>query len=135
VEAVIRVADRPAEANTDWSGEAPGPATSAAPCRIYNIGNNQRVELTHLIETLEKCLGVKAKRNLLEIQPGDVPARYADVDDLAGDVGFQPRTSIEEGVEKFVAWYRQYTSGREPLRGRGEVRFHPAAADRPSSTA
>ncbi len=110
VEAVVRVADRPAEANADWTGETPDPATSAAPYRLYNIGNNQPVELTHLIETLEKCLGVKAKRNLLPMQPGDVPATYADVDDLADAVGFQPRTSIEDGVEKFVTWYRQYVS-------------------------
>ena len=108
VEAVVRVADRPAEANAHWTGDAPDPASSAAPYRLYNIGNNQPVELTHLIETLEKCLGVKATRNLLPMQPGDVPATYADVDDLAGDVGFQPRTSIEDGVEKFVAWYREY---------------------------
>ncbi len=108
VEAVVRVADRPAEANAHWTGETPDPATSAAPYRLYNIGNNQPVELTHLIETIEKSLGVKAKRNLLPMQPGDVPDTYADVDDLAADVGFQPRTSIEDGVEKFVAWYRQY---------------------------
>ncbi len=109
VEAVLRVADRPAEANADWTGDAPDPATSAAPYRLYNIGNNQPVELTHLIETLEKCLGVKAKRNMLPMQPGDVPDTYADVDDLACDVGFRPRTSIEDGVEKFVAWYREYS--------------------------
>ena len=108
VEVVLRVADRPAEANTDWTGDAPDPATSAAPYRLYNVGNNQPVELTHLIETLEKCLGIKARRNLLPMQPGDIPATYADVDDLVRDVGFQPRTSIEDGVEKFVAWYRAY---------------------------
>ncbi len=108
VEAVLRVADRPAEANTDWTGDAPDPATSAAPYRLYNIGNNRPVELTHLIETIEKCLGVKAKRNLLPMQPGDIPATCADIDDLLSDVGFQPSTSIEDGVEKFVAWYRQY---------------------------
>ena len=108
VEAVVRVTDRPAVPNAHWTGDAPDPATSAAPYRLYNIGNNRPVELTHLIETLEKCLGVKAKRNLLPMQPGDVPATYADVDDLAGDVGFQPRTSIEDGVAKFVAWYREY---------------------------
>ncbi len=110
VEAVVRVTDRPAVPNADWTGDAPDPATSAAPYRLYNIGNNQPVELTHLIETLEKCLGVKAKRNMLPMQPGDVPDTYADVDDLACDVGFRPHTSIEDGVEKFVAWYRQYVS-------------------------
>ncbi len=110
VEAVVRVADRPAEPNADWTGDTPDPATSAGPYRLYNIGNNQPVELTHLIDTLEKCLDVKAQRNLLPMQPGDVPATYADVDDLAADVGFQPRTSIEDGVAKFVAWYGQYHS-------------------------
>ncbi len=108
VEAVVRVTDQPAVPNADWTGDTPDPATSAAPYRLYNIGNNQPVELTYLIETLEKCLGVKAKRNLLPMQPGDIPATYADVDDLAGAIGFQPRTSIEDGVERFVAWYRQY---------------------------
>ena len=108
VEAVVRVADRPAEPNTEWTGDAPDPASGAGPYRLYNIGNHQPVELTHLIETLEKCLGVKAKCTLLPLQPGDVPATWADVDDLVRDVGFQPRTSIEQGVAKFVAWYRQY---------------------------
>ena len=108
VEAVVRVADRPAEADADWTGDAPDPATGAGPYRLYNIGNHQPVELTHLIETLEKCLGVEAKCNFLPLQQGDVPATCADVDDLVRDVGFQPRTSIEDGIAKFVAWYRQY---------------------------
>lgn len=111
VEAVVRVADRPAAPDPDWTGDAPDPATSSAPYRVYNIGNNRPVELMHLIDTLEKCLGVTAKRNLLPMQPGDVPATCADIDALARDVGFQPRTTIEEGVEKFVAWYRQYRGG------------------------
>ncbi len=108
VEAVVRTADRPAEANPGWSGSEPDPATSAAPYRLYNIGNNNPVELMYLVETLEKCLGVEAKKNLVPIQPGDVPATYADVDDLVRDIGFKPRTTIEDGVARFVTWYRQY---------------------------
>ncbi len=108
VEGVVRTADRPAQANPSWSGDEPDPGTSSAPYRLYNIGNNQPVELMNLIEILEKCLGTKAKKNLLPIQPGDVPATYANVDDLARDVGFQPSCTIEEGVARFVAWYRQY---------------------------
>ncbi len=108
VEGVVRVTDRPARPNPAWKGDRPDPGTSAAPHRLYNIGNNQPVELLHLIETLERHLGVKARRNLLPLQAGDVPATYADVDDLARDVGFQPSTPIEEGVARFVAWYREY---------------------------
>jgi len=108
VEGVIRVADRTPEPNPRWSGERPDPGTSRAPYKIYNIGNHQPVELMHFIEILEECLGRQATKNMLPIQPGDVPATYADVDDLMRDVGFQPATPIEEGVSKFVAWYRQY---------------------------
>lgn len=108
VEGVVRTADRPAEANPNWSGDEPDPGTSSAPYRLYNIGNNQPVELMNLIEILEKCLGTKAKKNLLPIQPGDVPETYANVDDLTRDVGFQPSSTIEDGVARFVAWYRQY---------------------------
>jgi UDP-glucuronate 4-epimerase len=108
VEGVIRVTDRVATPNPEWSGDHPDPRTSAAPYRNYNIGNNQPVELLHLIETLEKALGQKAEKNLLPLQPGDVQATYADVDDLVRDVGFKPATSIEEGVVRFVEWYRGY---------------------------
>ncbi|MDY6849601.1 MAG: NAD-dependent epimerase [Thermodesulfobacteriota bacterium] len=108
VEGVVRVTDNTAAPNPDWSSDTPDPGTSAAPYRNYNIGNNSPVELMHLIETLEKALGKKAQKNLLPIQPGDVPATYADVDDLVQDVGFKPATPIEEGVEKFVKWYREY---------------------------
>ena len=108
VEGVIRVADRIATPNPEWSSDSPDPGTSAAPYRNYNIGNNQPVELLYLIETLEKALGRKAEKNLLPIQPGDVPATFADVDDLVRDVGFKPATSIEEGVGRFVEWYRGY---------------------------
>lgn len=108
VEGVVRVADRVAAANSAWSGDAPDPGTSLAPYRIYNIGNHQPVELLYFIEVLEKCLGQQAEKRLLPIQAGDVPATYADVDDLMRDVGFQPATPIEEGIARFVAWYREY---------------------------
>jgi len=108
VEGIIRVADNVARPNPDWSGDAPDPGTSSAPYRNYNIGNNNPVELLHLIEVIEETLGKKAEKILLPLQPGDVPATYADVDDLVRDVGFKPATSIEEGVGRFVAWYRAY---------------------------
>lgn len=107
-EGVVRVADRVPEPNPVWSGDAPDPGTSLAPYKIYNIGNHQPVELLYFIEVLENCLGRKAERNLLPIQAGDVPATYADVDDLRRDVGFQPATPIEEGIARFVAWYGEY---------------------------
>jgi UDP-glucuronate 4-epimerase len=108
VEGVVRVADRPAQPDPQWSGASPDPGTSAAPYRLYNIGNHNPVELMRLIEVLEEALGRKATKNFLPIQPGDVPATYADVDDLIRDVGFKPETSIEEGVGRFVEWYRGY---------------------------
>ena len=108
VEGVIRVTDRVASANQAWSGDAPDPGTSYAPYRIYNIGNNSPVELLRFIEVLEEKLGRKAIKNLLPIQPGDVPATCADVDDLIRDVGFAPETPIEVGVGRFVEWYREY---------------------------
>jgi UDP-glucuronate 4-epimerase len=108
VEGVVRTSDHTAEPNPAWSGATPDPGTSSAPYRIYNIGNNQPVELMHLIGTLEKCLGKEAKKNMLPMQPGDVPATYADVDDLIRDVGFKPATPIETGIERFVKWYRGY---------------------------
>jgi UDP-glucuronate 4-epimerase len=108
VEGVVRVADRVAMANPAWSGDAPDPGTSLAPYRIYNIGNHSPVELLYFIEVVEKCLGRQAEKRLLPIQAGDVPATYADVEDLTHDVGFQPATPIEEGIARFVAWYREY---------------------------
>ena len=108
VEGVIRVLDRIPEPNPDWSGDAPDSATSSAPYRLYNIGNNQPVELMYYIEVLEKCLGKKAEMNLLPLQPGDVPATYANVDDLVRDVGYKPDMSVEQGIANFVTWYRDY---------------------------
>ena len=112
VEGVKRVVDNIPQGNIDWSGSSPDPATSYAPYRIYNIGNNNPVELLYFIETIERCLGKKAKKNLLPIQAGDVPATYADVDDLMADVGFRPSTGIEEGIRKFVDWYVEFYGAR-----------------------
>lgn len=108
VEGVVRVTDQPAQPNPEWSGDTPDPGTSSAPYRVYNIGNNKPVELMYLIETLEKALGKVAVKNFLPIQPGDVPATWADVDDLSNDVGFRPATPIEVGVGQFVKWYKEY---------------------------
>jgi UDP-glucuronate 4-epimerase len=108
VEGVIRVTDNTATANPGWNGESPDPGTSYAPYRNYNIGNNNPVELMHLVATLEQTIGKIARKEYLPLQLGDVPATYADVDDLVADVGFKPATSIEDGVGKFVAWYREY---------------------------
>jgi len=108
VEGVMRVVDRVPEANPDWSGAAPDPATSYLPYRLYNIGNHSPVELATFIELLESALGRTADKELLPLQPGDVPATYADVDDLQRDVGFAPDTPLSQGIERFVAWYRDY---------------------------
>ena len=108
VEGVIRTLDRVAAPNPDWQGDAPDPGTSRAPYRIYNIGNNQPVALMHFIEVLEGALGRVAEKNYLPMQDGDVPETFADVDDLARDVGYAPKTPIESGIERFVAWYRDY---------------------------
>lgn len=108
IEGVIRTMERIPRGDPDWSGDNPDPGTSFAPYKIYNIGNNNPVDLMHFIETLEKYLGKKAEKNFLPMQPGDVPATYADVDDLTRDVGFKPDTPIEEGIIRFVEWYRSY---------------------------
>ncbi len=108
VEGVIRVLDRIPQPDPDWSGDAPDSATSSAPYRLYNIGNNQPVELMHYIKVLEDCLGMQAEKNLLPLQPGDVPDTYANVEDLVRDTGYKPDTSVEQGVANFVAWYREY---------------------------
>ena len=113
VEGVVRVIDKIPGPNPNWNGDNPDAASSYAPYKLYNIGNNNPVELLTFIETLESCLGRKARKNLLPIQPGDVPATYADVDDLIRDVGFRPSTPLEEGIGKFVAWYRDYYGGKK----------------------
>jgi len=108
VEGVVRTLDHVATPNAQWSGDQPDPATSTAPYRIYNIGSNSPVELLNYIEVLENALGMKAKKNLLPMQPGDVPDTYADVDALIQDVHYQPNTSIEHGVSEFVKWYKDF---------------------------
>ena len=108
VEGVIRTLDNTATANPDWTGDQPDPGTSNAPWRIYNIGSNNPCTLLRYIEVLEDCLGKKAIKNMLPLQPGDVPYTYANTDDLMNDVGFKPDTKIEDGIAKFVEWYKNY---------------------------
>jgi UDP-glucuronate 4-epimerase len=107
-EGVVRVMDRPAAPNPRWDSSAPDPASSSAPFRLYNIGNNPSVQLLRYIEVIEDCLGRKAEKNLLPLQPGDVPETFADVDDLVADVGYRPATPIEVGVRAFVDWFCEY---------------------------
>lgn len=108
VEGVIRTLDHNAEPNPNWSGETPDPGTSKSPWRVYNIGNQSPVELLSYIDTLERFLGKTVEKNLLPLQPGDVPDTYADVEALVTDVGYKPNTTIEQGIERFVAWYKEY---------------------------
>jgi UDP-glucuronate 4-epimerase len=108
VEGLVRVLAKPPAPDPTWSGEHPDPGTSRAAYRIYNIGNDRPVELLRFIEVLEQCLGKRARKNLLPMQPGDVPATRADVTDLVRDVGYRPHTTVEEGVARFVSWYREY---------------------------
>ncbi len=110
VEGVYRVVAKPPQGNPDWTGDAPDPATSYCPYRIYNIGNNNKKKLMHYIEVLEDCLGKKAEKNYMPMQPGDVPATYANVDDLKKDFHYKPDTTLEYGIAKFVDWYRDYYS-------------------------
>jgi UDP-glucuronate 4-epimerase len=111
---VVASIDHVAAPAPDWNGDCPDPATSSAPYRIYNIGNNRPVELMHYIEVLERCLGRKAEKNLLPLQVGDVPDTWADAEDLVRDVGYRPSTPVEEGVARFVAWYLDYYRGGAP---------------------
>lgn len=108
VEGVIRTLDNVASPNAEWSGDNPDSATSLAPYRLYNIGSNNPVQLMRYIEVLEECLGKQAEKIMLPLQAGDVPATYADVEDLIADVGYKPETKIEDGIAKFVEWYRDY---------------------------
>ena len=112
VEGLIRVLDRPPKPDSSWLSSHPSPSTSCAPYKIYNIGNNQPVELMYLINLLEKTIGNEAKKNMMSIQLGDVPETYADIDDLIKDIGFKPNTPIEEGLTRFVDWYKSYYSER-----------------------
>jgi UDP-glucuronate 4-epimerase len=108
VETVVRLVERPPEPNPNWSGETPDPGSSGAPWRVYNIGSNSPVEVLEVVRLLEEAIGKKAKREQLPMQPGDVPATYADVDDLIREVGFRPSTPIADGIARFVDWYRAY---------------------------
>ena len=108
VEGVIRVIDKPATPNDNWSGNAPDTATSMAPYRLYNIGNNDPVDLMRYIEIIEKCLGREAEKNMLPLQPGDVPDTFADVTDLVEQLDYKPATLVEDGVSRFIEWYRDY---------------------------
>ncbi len=108
VEGVVRVLDQVAEPNPEWSGDTPDSASSLAPYRLYNIGNNEAIDLERYIELLEACLGRKASKNLLPLQPGDVPDTFADVNALVEDLGYRPSTPVEVGIRRFVDWYREY---------------------------
>ena len=108
VEGVIRTLDKVAEPNADWSSDRPDSATSFAPYRLFNIGNGKPVALGHYIDVLEECLGKTAERELLPMQPGDVPETSADIEDLADHVGFRPSVTVETGVRRFVDWYRDF---------------------------
>ena len=108
IEGVVRTMGKPAQPNPAWNGKTPDPSSSYAPFKIYNIGNNEPVELSRFIEVIEESLGMQAKKNMLPMQPGDVPATFADIDALEAAVGFRPATPIEEGVRRFTDWYREY---------------------------
>ena len=110
VEGIVRILNRPAPPNPDWDSDNPDPATSSAPYRVYNIGNNNPVELMDYIEALENSLGKTAEKELLPLQPGDVPDTYADVDDLVEEFGYKPSMSVKQGVANFVQWYKEYNN-------------------------
>jgi len=110
VEGVVRVLDKPAKPNPYWSGDNPDPGTSSAPWRVYNIGNNNPVKLMDYIEALESSLGIKAEKELLPLQSGDVPDTYADVDDLVEEFSYKPSINVKQGVENFVRWYKEYNN-------------------------
>jgi UDP-glucuronate 4-epimerase len=107
-EGVVRASERIAQPDPLWNSDAPDPSSSNAPFRLYNIGNHQPVPLMRYIEVIEECLGQKAQKNFLPMQPGDVAETYADIDDLVRDVGYRPATPIEEGVRRFVDWFCEY---------------------------
>jgi UDP-glucuronate 4-epimerase len=108
VEGVVRVIDHPAKSNLGWFGQAPDPGSSSAPFKIYNIGNNNPVRLLDFIEAIERALGFSIEKQFQPLQAGDVPATYADVSDLVEDMDYQPNTPVQEGIDRFVAWYRDF---------------------------
>jgi len=107
-EGVVRASERIAQPDPNWNSNSPDPSSSSAPFRVYNIGNNEPVQLMRYIEVIEECLGRKAQKNFLPMQPGDVPETFADIEDLVRDVGYRPATPIETGVRHFVDWFCQY---------------------------
>ena len=110
VEGVIRVLDKPAQPNPNWNGDNPDSGTSFAPWRVYNIGNNSPVELMDYIKAIEAALGIEANKELLPLQPGDVPDTYADVNDLVKEFDYKPSMSVSQGVKNFVEWYKEYNN-------------------------
>ena len=110
VEGIVRVIDNPPAGNPDWQGEKPDPSTSKAPYKVYNIGNNNPVKLMDFIKAIEKKLGIEAQKEMLPIQPGDVPATFANVEDLVENLGYKPETKIQDGIDAFIDWYREYYS-------------------------
>ena len=108
VTGVLKVIDNPPKGNTEWSGKEPDPSSSQAPYKVYNIGNNSPVNLMDFIHAIEKSLGREAEKNYLPMQAGDVPATWANVDDLVKDLGYAPSVNIEEGVDRFVKWYIKF---------------------------
>ena len=108
VTGVIKVLDRPPKGKSTWSGKDPDPSCSSAAYKVYNIGNNSPVGLMDYIGAIEKSLGSKAEKNFLPMQPGDVPMTWADVDDLVKDMGYAPSITVEEGVDRFIKWYREF---------------------------
>jgi UDP-glucuronate 4-epimerase len=107
-EAVVRLIGRPPQGEPNWDGNRPDPASSKAPWKVYNIGNNNPEELTHVVALLEKEFGKSAKKEMLPIQPGDVEATYADITALEREIGFKPATKIEDGIARFAKWYREF---------------------------
>ena len=110
VDGVVKVLDKPAESNPNWSGKDPDPGSSLAPWRVYNIGNNSPVELMDYIYAIENALGIEVEKELLPLQPGDVPDTFADVEDLVSDFDYKPSTNVNEGIRKFIDWYKQYNN-------------------------
>ena len=108
VEGIVRVLDKPAVLNLKWNGDKPDPSSSSAPWRIYNIGSNSPVKLLDYIDALEKSLGIEAEKELLPLQPGDVPDTFADVDDLIRDFDYKPSMPIKKGVNNFTKWFKKY---------------------------
>ena len=108
VEAASRLVNKPATPNPEWTGAVPDPSSSSAPYKIYNIGNNSPVRLMEFVEAIENKLGKVAKQNYIDLQPGDVPETYTNINDLYRDIEFKPQTTIQDGVDKFIDWYLEY---------------------------